>query len=166
VLPLVASGQSDTLEPENADFTLVGNEVAIVGLFVVLFVGFGLLLVSVTERLDARLPAVGEEQGRVASALYLFAIPAGLVASLVLLVAYLVDNDVETTTGTRPDAAQVLLGLLLLALLVVTLYQRLSPHLPRMATPGQMTRLLARGLLVAAVVVGGYQAAVDIADIV
>jgi hypothetical protein len=56
----VASATSDVLNPDNIDFTILGNPSLLVLLILVLFAGFGLVIDRVFGGLERRLPPAGE----------------------------------------------------------------------------------------------------------
>jgi hypothetical protein len=64
VLFAVASATSDVLNPDNFDFSLLGNRALNVALIVLLFLAFGLVMEGVFGMLDRRLPSTAGGRGK------------------------------------------------------------------------------------------------------
>jgi hypothetical protein len=59
VLFALGSATSDVLNPDNVDFVILGNEVLVLSMILLLFVGFGVVIDRFAKWLDQRLPQTG-----------------------------------------------------------------------------------------------------------
>lgn len=80
----VASATSDVLNPDNADFVILGNEPLVVGMILAMFVAFGAMIDALSRWFDRKLPEA--EGNPVASVSYAVVAGLGAVLGTMLLI--------------------------------------------------------------------------------
>ena len=149
----------------NPDFTIVANQAFVVGMFVVLFLLFGIVITPLVRRVEERLPAVDPRRPLRSSLRYLGPAAFGVLLALLLVSTYAQNDGIETDAGVRPDEPQVAVLVLRLIVAGATLANRLSLS-SHAAMPWRSVRAIGYAAVAGAALIGAYQLLADIADIV
>lgn len=149
---LLAVASPIALDPDNADFLLVRNQELVVGMFMALFLLYGIPLSPLVGALEQRLPAVDPARPLASVAVYLSIVSLGLLFVLLLVVV---------AFGEKKPALY-----LLLALGLATALLWVAEHSALLARPWPaVVRLTGYGSLTAAAATGAVGTWNAIADI-
>ncbi len=156
----VGSATSDALDPDNFDFVILGNKGFIVGMFVVLFLLYGLLLAWLSDQFDRRFREA-DPTGPLRSVRgYLVLVSLGAIMFLPPTVFFFVS---EESCGCDPPR---LVSVFLLGLALATVLMWVTRYTGRLASWSKGIRILGIGTFLGAAVAGTIRAVGDIVTII
>ena len=147
-----ASGLLRQTDPDNVDFLLVGNYGLIVGMFVALFLLYGIPLPLLVSALEDRLPKVNPARPLESVGVYLGLVGFGAIFALGMVAILISEN--------------VLTGIFLLGLSIATALYWVVKYSDLVGEPwSTLGRLLGYGALIGGAIAGAVQTWGAIADI-
>ena len=153
------SATSDVMNPDNIDFFILGNSVLLVSLIAVLFMAFGLVMVSLVAFLERRLPA-DEDRSTANTVEYLAITAIGLLAIVATIPLFFTDGACDCEPPFVASWSVVLAGLGTLLLWLPALIERAPKWLRLFAA------ILGYAGLAGVVVFGLLRAARDAIEII
>ena len=156
---LLVIGSPIVLDPTNFDFALVGNQGLVVGMFLAMFLLYGIPLAWLVEAFKRRFPGVNPREPERSVAGYLIIMSLGTL----FLLLFVLILFVESVCGCEPN---YITGVFLIGLGVATTTAwiiQLTAHLPSGLT--FVTNAVAFVMFVGAVSAGGVRAWSDITAI-
>ena len=156
----VGSATSDALDPDNFDFELLGNKAFVVGMFVVLFLLYGVVLVWLSDRLDLRFRDADPARPLRSVRGYLVLAALGAILFLPPTVGAFVSSE-----GLCRCDPPRLVSVFVLGVALATVLLWVARNTGRLASWSTGVRLLGIGALLGAGVAGTVRAVGDIAAI-
>ena len=156
---ILAIGAPTVLEPDNVDFRLVGSQELIIGMFLTIFLLYGVTLVSVIRLLDRHLPGVNPDRPIVSTLGYLAILAFGFMIAPALF--FMLFS--EDACGCEPN---YFTGSFLVSMAVLTVILWIIQHTIWSASKWIKTvTVIGYGALVGALSSGSFRTWSDIKDI-
>jgi hypothetical protein len=105
----IGSAISDVMNPDNFDFFILKNEVLLVGLIVLLFLGFGIVLDWMVRVLDRRIRDVGERWG-VSDGVFIAIALVGLMLGVAILPVFFTSEACDCEPPLGASWSMIVMG--------------------------------------------------------